>query len=423
MPGERLFMSSFLDVRALGRRPRITAAKVLAAALLAFSCSDDASDAGPAAAEPALARGQLVLLTPLGSLTAADVASYLAEFDIDSTSVRFGIDAYRIEYRTLDPAGQLIRASGLIALPKNTVPVLEQAVWMHGTTVYRGEAASVNEESDARAATYFFAAAGYATTAPDYVGLGRGEGPHPYDHLPTEVSAGIDALRATAQVARGLGRGLGSSLSISGHSQGGPAAVALAREVQGGGAEELTLASVAPISGPYDMSGSLATAAQGGIAYVTAYLGYLTVAWNRWLGLYSTPSQAFLPPYDQTMDQLFDNSHTAEEVFAGLPETLDELFTPTFLASLREPSGALRDALEEASRVCAWRPQVDVKVYASSADADVPIENAHHCVESFEGSGVSVPLIDLGDADHASSMTRSLPLVLEQFLGDTAPQK
>jgi hypothetical protein len=103
-------------------------------------------------------------------------------------------------------------------------------------------------------------------------------------------------------------------------------------------------------------------------------------------------------------------------VFSGLPETLEELFTPAFLERLREPSGALRDALDEASRVCAWRPGVDVKVYASSADADVPIDNAHHCVDSFAASGADVPLIDLGDADHSESMTRSLPLVLEQFV-------
>jgi hypothetical protein len=45
----------------------------------------------------------------------------------------------------------------------------------------------------------------------------------------------------------------------------------------------------------------------------------------------------------------------------------------------------------------------------------VPIANAQHCVESFRQSGAEVPLIDLGDADHSSSMTRSLPLALAQF--------
>jgi hypothetical protein len=371
--------------------------------------------------QPSVARGELLSLTPLESLDRAQVASYIGAFDIDTPSVRFGVDAYRAVYRTIDPKGQLVRASSLIALPGNAEPAPRQAVWMHGTTVYRGEVASLSEESSDRATAYFFAAAGYATTAPDYLGLGLGDGTHPYDHIPTEVTAGIDALRATERAASELGRGLGSTLSISGHSQGGPAAVALAREVDGGGARGLSLASVAPISGPFDMSGSLATAAQGDIAYVTAYLGYLTVAWNRWLDLYTSPSDAFLPPYDQTLEPLFDNDHTTEQVFAGLPETLEEMFTPAFLTRLRAPSGALLAALEEASQVCAWRPTVEVKVYASSADADVPIANAHHCIASFAESGADVALIDLGDADHSESMTRSLPLALEQF--ERAPRQ
>jgi hypothetical protein len=357
----------------------------------------------------------LLSLTPIESLDREQVANYIGGFDIDTASVRFGVDAYRVEYRSIDPRGELVRASGLIALPRSTEPAPEQAVWMHGTTVYRGEVASVSADSSDRATAYFFAAAGYATTAPDYLGLGLGEGAHPYDHIPTEVTAGIDALRATERATAQLGRGLGSTLSIAGHSQGGPAAVALAHEVDGGGAPGLDLASVAPISGPFDMRGSLATAARGDIAFVTAYLGYLTVAWNRWLGLYASPSDAFLPPYDRTLEQLFDNDHTVEQVFAGLPETLEEMFTPAFLERLRAPSGTLLAALEEASQVCAWRPTVEVTVYASSADADVPIANAHHCSESFRASGAEVQVVDLGDADHSASMTRSLPLALAQF--------
>jgi len=421
-------MSSMLHLRVLRRAALPFGRAVLLAALIG-ACSDDADDeADPSAPAEVAARGELLELTPLASLDRAEVAAVLADHDLDLSAVRQGVDVYRVVYRSVDPSGALVRASGLLALPQGEGLVSEQVAWMHGTTVYRGDAASVNADSDDRAAALFFAAAGYATTAPDYIGLGLGEGPHPYDHLPTEVAAGIDGLAASAQAARALGRELGSTLSLSGHSQGGPAAVALAREVQsrdeqGRAAGGLVLASLAPISGPYDMSGSVRIAARGGIAYVTAYLGYLTVAWNRWLGLYATPSEAFLPPYDQTLEGLFDqtleglfdNDHTTEQVFAGLPPELDQLFTADFLARLREPSGALLAALDDASSVCAWQPRVEVGVYASSADADVPIANAEHCIESFRTSGADVRLIDLGDADHSQSMTRSLPLALAQF--------
>lgn len=416
-------MSSMAHVRAL-RRCALPLGRAALLAALFGACSDDAGDeTNPSAAPEVGARGQMLELTPLASLDRDAVAALLEDHDLDASAVRHGVDAYRVVYRSVDPGGGLVRASSLLALPEGEGLVPEQVVWMHGTTVYRGDVGSVDPDSDDRAAAVFFAAAGYATTAPDYVGLGLGDGPHPYDHLATEVSAGIDGLAASAQAALALGRELGSTLSLSGHSQGGPAAVALAREVQsreeqgsGGG---LALASLAPISGPYDMSASVRIAARGGIEHVTAYLAYLTVAWNRWLGLYAAPSEAFLPPYDQTLEALFDNEHTTEQVFAGLPPTLEQLFTPGFLARLRDPSGALQAALDDASRVCAWKPSVEVNVYASSADADVPIANAEHCVDSFRASGAEVPLIDLGDADHSESMTRSLPRVLAQFERDS----
>jgi hypothetical protein len=412
-------MSSMAHVRALRRGTLPFGRAVLLAALLG-ACSDDADGEANGVPAEAAARGDLLELTPLASLDRSEVAALLVDHDLDPSAVWHGVDAYRVVYHSVDPGGALVRASSLLALPQGEGLVPEQVAWMHGTTVYRGDAASVNAESDDRAAALFFAAAGYATTAPDYIGLGLGEGTHPYDHIPTEVTAGIDGLAASARAARQLGRELGSALSLSGHSQGGPAAVALAREVQSLQAREsasggLVLTSLAPISGPYDMSGSVRIAARGGIAYVTAYLGYLTVAWNRWLGLYATPSEAFLPPYDQTLEGLFDNEHTTEQVFAGLPQELEQLFTADFLVRLREPSGALAAALDEASRVCDWQPLIEVEVYASSADADVPIANAEHCVESFRASGAEVRLVDLGDADHSQSMTRSLPLVLAQF--------
>jgi hypothetical protein len=373
------------------------------------------TEPGPGPPQANGARGERVSTTLLGAFDAGQVSSYLAELGIAGVPVRAGVRAYRLVYRSIDPEGAPVLASSLVALPQVCDGVLGQAVWMHGTTVYRGEAASVNAESSDRGAAFAFAAAGYMTTAPDYLGLGEGQGYHPYDHVPSEVTAALDALRATRQLAAELDCELSVATSVSGHSQGGPGALGLARAMAQGLARGHELAALAPMSGPYDMHGSLALAVEGQIAYATAYLGYLTVTWNRLHGLYAAPSDAFLPPYDQNIEQLFDNEHTAEQVFAGLPETLDALFTPSFLESLRQPSGALRQALDEASQVCDWRPPVEVRLYASSADADVPIANSVYCQQAFLDHSASVQLIDWQDADHAESFARSLPLVLEQF--------
>lgn len=139
------------------------------------------------------------------------------------------------------------------------------------------------------------------------------------------------------------------------------------------------------------------------------------MSWNRLHYLYASPSDAFVPPYDQTIESLFDNTHPADEVLGALPDTLDALFTPQYLALLAAPSGALREALEEADSVCEWTPSVETVLYASSHDRDVPIANARVCEQALRSRGGKVQVIDFGEPDHGGTFIRALPRVIEQF--------
>jgi len=170
----------------------------VALSLVIVGCSSDAS-------KPGEERGALVKLEQLASLDPEAVGGYLAEFELDRSRVKSGVEAFRLVYATVDSKGKATTASTLLAIPAAHGAELPAAVWMHGTTVFRGEAASVNDESSDRAATFFFAAAGYATIAPDYLGLGDGPGTHPYDDADTEVSASLDALLAARQFLKDRG--------------------------------------------------------------------------------------------------------------------------------------------------------------------------------------------------------------------------
>ncbi len=372
-------------------------------------CANDDPD------PPKTERGAVLRVDELGHFDADELQALLEDFDLDASRVDFGVDAYRFIYATLDPSGAPTTASSLLAVPRQKAKRLPAAVWMHGTTVFRGEAASVNPDSSDRATALFFAAAGYPTIAPDYLGLGEGPGPHPYDDAPTEVSASIDALLAARQLLGERGLELEPEVLVSGHSQGARASLELGLALQGGAAPGLTIGALAPVSGPYDMSHTLSIAVSEGIAYTTAYVSYLVIAWNRLHHLYDAPSEAFLPPYDETIEALFDNDHPPEEVVGSLPETLEALFTPAFLAELRNPSGPLRDALSRADRACRYDSAVDVHLFAASGDLDVPISNAEHCRDELEERGVDVDLVDLGNVDHSTSANLALPLVLEVF--------
>jgi hypothetical protein len=114
----------------------------------------------------------------------------------------------------------------------------------------------------------------------------------------------------------------------------------------------------------------------GGITHATGYLGYLTVAWDRLHHLYDDPAEAFRPPYDRSVEAIFDGTHPFNEIASNLPATLPELFTPIFLEQFQHPTGALRDALNVADATCEWVPAVPVRIYHAAGDLDVPVANA-----------------------------------------------
>lgn len=401
-----------LDIR-LSRRGLVKASLAMGAAAAA---TPRPTVRGWAGNEPVAQRGVPIAATAVAGLEAGQVAAFLEEFGLDASRVRSGVDASRLLYRTIDPAGRPTTASALVVLPANGERDLRPVTWLHGTMVYRGDAASVNAASPDRAVAMAFAAAGYAVVAPDYLGLGRGPGFHPYNHAASAVTASVDALRAARSVVEQEDRRLDERVLVTGFSWGGRVTLELGRAIQDGGDPSLGLAALAPISGPYDFSGTLRAALAGEINAAPQYLAYLIVAWNRVYRLYDAPGEAFRAPFAGRVETLFDGHHTDEEIFAGIDTaTPADLFTPAFMERLREPSGALARALREADASVDWSPRVPVELYAAAGDRDVPIANAEHAERELRARGAEVRLVDVGEVDHGGSVVLSLPRVLARF--------
>lgn len=360
------------------------------------------------------ARGTLVSVTTVDELGADQVTAYLAKAKLPACRARYGVRAVRIEYRTITPDGHPTVASGLVVQPLTSEKTLKAVAWLHGTTVNRNDVASVKATDENRAFAILFAAAGYLTSAPDYLGLGTGPGDHPYLDLASEVTASVDALRATRELAARDGVEMDERVLVSGFSQGGAAAMALGKALQEGADPGLGLAALAPISGPYDVQGMLDAVFSGAIDRPTTYLGYWIVAWNRLHNLYDSPADAFVDP---SVEQLFDGDHHALLVHAKLPATLEELFTPAFLAQLRKPTGTLSRVIRESGRSHDWRPTVPVRLFAASGDRDVPMTNTDHCERVLRGLSADVETTDVGEVDHNTSAKVSVPQVLAVFEG------
>lgn len=121
-----------------------------------------------AAAVPAQAlesRGSIVQRTPLFGMEPDQVKEFLAPLGVWVPEARYGVDAYRVVYRTIDVRGRATTASTLVVLPRTGEHRLKPAIWLHGTQSDRRDAPSVSECCD-RAPGVLFASLGRAAFGP-----------------------------------------------------------------------------------------------------------------------------------------------------------------------------------------------------------------------------------------------------------------
>ncbi|WP_328313176.1 alpha/beta hydrolase [Streptomyces sp. NBC_00442] len=363
-------------------------------------------------------RGDLVKVEAVSTRTPAQVSDFLTSAGIDSSEVRHGVRGYRLTYRTLTPQGIGTTATGLLVLPDDGRHTrLDVVADTHGTMVDRDYAPSASED-DGRLSPYLHASVGRAVAAPDYLGLGRGPGPHPYMDTPSAVSASLDMLRATRTAARKLGRPLTGDVYGTGFSQGGQVAMALGRALSQGADAHFRLKALAPVSGPYDIAGQEVPALFDGRVNDTSgvlYMAYWLTAQNRLRPLYANTADAFREPYAAVVEGLLDTRHTTEEVLTALPGTVKEMLTPEFYERLQHPRGALLDAMRDNDHTCDWKPRVPVRLYTASGDTDVPIGNTLSCARQLAAHGKKVPVTDQGAVGHSGAFGKSLPQIVRLF--------
>ncbi|WBO61457.1 lipase family protein [Streptomyces camelliae] len=409
------------------RRSRARAALVAAVCLsVAAGTAAPALATGPArVAGPQ--RGTLVSAVELEGMDVAQATAYVKDIGfVAPDAAKNGVDVYRITYRTITATGRPTVASGLVTLPRaasgHGPRRLSTVSYTHGTLAYRGGAGSVADGAD-RAVTVMFAGAGFAAVAPDYLGLGLGTGPHPYMDIGSETTASVDMLKAARAFEAEKGVIADGKVMVTGFSQGAAAAMGLGRALQREAVPGLRLTALAPVSGPYDLSGAEIPAAfDGRLAPRTAtfYLAYVITAWNRLHPLYSSAAEAFRAPYANTVPGLFDGSHPDEEIAAGLPGTPEELLTPRFIERLKHPRGVLARILRTDDAVCTdWAPHAPVRLYDGNLDTDVALANTLSCRHALAANGVDAPVVNAGNVDHTGSALVSYPKILQWFRGLT----
>uniref|UniRef100_A0AAU2JTE6 Alpha/beta hydrolase n=1 Tax=Streptomyces sp. NBC_00049 TaxID=2903617 RepID=A0AAU2JTE6_9ACTN len=387
------------------------------AAPAALAAPTTAPTSATAATASATARGALISVTPLDTLGRDQVVATLTSFGVDAGTVRYGVNTYRLTYATVDPWGRPTTATGLLVLPRGGPHRLDLVSDTHGTLASRDDAPSGGAGYN-RITPYVHASAGRAVAAPDYLGLGGGPGSHPYMDTRSSVTASVDMLKASRTAAGRLGRPVTRDVYATGFSQGGQVAMALGRELSRG-RDGFRLRGLAPIAGPYDLTGTeIPGITDGRVAPVSAvfYLSYFLTAQNRLHPLYKDPSEVFRAPYAQAVEGLFDGTHREQDIVAALPATPQELLTPEWAENIRNPRGVLREVLEANDGACDWAPAAPVRLYTGAADTDVPLANSRACAADLARHGVRAKVVDQGpDADHFTTAVRSAPQAARWF--------
>jgi len=345
---------------------------------------------------------------------------------IDPTATNaFGYKAIKITYNTKGQNDEDIVASGLLVIPtasgayqayrasKGETPFSVSMICdNHGTILTNAEAPSNVEVKDGLPnyplAVSMTGYAGFAGVYPDYIGYGESNDEnHPYMLKKASARASLDMIKASMKYMADENIPINRQLYISGYSQGGYTAMALAQEVESSFSDSVNLMGVAPMAGPYlvDAFGD-ATIQSNAIMGVPGFLAFLVDSYtNAYENL--TLQEMVVEEKVSAFDGLFDGSNSLTEVHVqlgmGLNTPINYLLQDNFISDYEStPTHEFREALKE-NNVGNWAAKSKIKLIHCTNDDVVPVamtNGIEYILNSMGASSVEKLLIDTVTADY-----------------------
>jgi len=316
----------------------------------------------------------------LGDQNTPDFTSYLNGFNV-------GVRAYKVTYYTKNEKNILVKATGLIMYPKVNYK-LSTVVSEHGTTDNRNNVPSnlKGVSSIGFAVELSYVLNGYILMAPDYVGMGTGQGTHPYVHYPTEASATVDFVTAANKILMQQGVKRYDEYFISGYSQGGHAAMSTLKKLSISNPTNLKFKYAYMGDGPYDFSG--ATLQKGVVEKeIYPFSSFLANVLNTCndLGYKSYTnniSEVISPEY---LDKY--NYHILQENGGMLwgPVIWRKLFTTSFITEVTNNQNSKLRQCVRASDVYDWYNKTPTTLGHSTVDLAIHPENTSKTLITQQG--------------------------------------
>ncbi len=320
------------------------------------------------------AQGKLISYEKVDSLNFTQLKAIWKDLSLPQliTSIKNEVDIYELYYNTQLPSGKEVVATGLYYVPKGVqlFPIMQ---YNHGTVTRNRTSYDYNGESTI---CKIFAADSYAVAWQDYIGLGKAEGFHPYQHAETAGQSGVDLLKAIKEINQDLGLITNNELFITGYSQGGYSTMAVHKMIEEKYATVFNVTASSPMSGAYDMAGVQSKVME--IEYTQPhYLPYLLYGYQELYNIIDGEfEQIFVAPYDSIIPLYFDKQHSVNEINDILPSIPMDMIDPLYADEFRNnPDFLFRKVLEE-NNLYKWIPQAPVQFCYCKSDEEVTYENA-----------------------------------------------
>jgi Secretory lipase len=407
---------------------KITLTTTVLASLVLAACGSDTppSNRGIAIGSPSAAFTVPKAAIDAGTTSTGAIAlTGAALCDVKISSVQYYTIGGKLEDTTATTA--VMVPSGTNDGCKGKRPIV---VYAHGTTLDKNNdmanvagipatatTAAVAANGEAALIMAMYAAQGFIVVAPNYTGYKGSSLPyHPYLNAQAQASDVIDGLRAAKAALASLGGDASAKLFITGYSQGGHVAMATHREIQTYYANEFTVTSSGPMSGPYGLDRfgkqvfSAAGPINGGATFFTPLL--VDSFQNSYGNIYTKPSDVYQAPFDTKAIGIFPSIDPAA---AGiLPANLFDigngsafLIKTAFRTDVQTNPNNAYAAAGKKNDLIGWKPATPVGLCWGANDPVVFGWNSVDSAASIKALGGNVTQFNLEDATTVPSSIKA----------------
>jgi alpha-beta hydrolase superfamily lysophospholipase len=330
--------------------------------------------------------------------------------------IKYDVQVYHVNYLT-SYKGQEIKASGLLAIPKNAPGALPILSGHHGTTF---------EQQDAPTnfpATFtgfeLFASAGYVAVIPDFIGYGVSKQIfHPYYDQKHSALAVIDLVKAAKSNAGKNNLKLNDKLFLVGYSEGGYVTMAAQKEIEMHPEHQMKVTAAAAGAGGFDLTGMLSEISTPKAYSRPSYLAFILQSYNKTYSWNRPLSDFFQEPFASRIPGLFNGVASAGTINQSLSTDPAKLFNQRFYATLSLADGepVLKKALLENTIYTNWTPASPTRIYQGTHDESVFFQNSKTTYDKMKAAGAKdLKFIPIQNGTHSSSIGPMMMDVIPWF--------